>query len=294
MRRAVIPIILALVVSFGSCGERLDVPQGSGFVEATEVILSAEATGRIESIRVIEGRPVAEGDTVAVIDTMSVALRLRKAAAGLQAADTKVSIAGIQSTLTSKERDLAEKEFQRMKGLIGSGSVNQQQYDQTELRFRQASLAVDQATASGRMARAELEGARAEIAFLEEQLSDCIITTPLSGVIMDTFVEEGEFTVVGKPIVRIASLDTVWVKVYLPPKDLTRVTLGGPAEVDPEDETHSPLAGRVSWISEEAEFTPKNVQTKEARANLVYAVKITVSNPDGILKIGMPVYVRIR
>jgi HlyD family secretion protein len=113
-------------------------------------------------------------------------------------------------------------------------------------------------------------------------------------VVINKFVEVGELIGVGKPLVKIAKLDTVWVKVYLPPSDLTRISLGGHALVDPEDGRNKPLEGKVSWISDQAEFTPKNVQTKEARADLVYAVKITIPNPGKVLKIGMPVSVKIQ
>jgi HlyD family secretion protein len=109
--------------------------------------------------------------------------------------------------------------------------------------------------------------------------------------VVTRYVESGELVAIGKPLVKVARLDTVWVKVYLPPSDLTRIKLGGRAEIDPEDGRSRPLAGSISWISSEAEFTPKNVQTKEARADLVYAVKITIPNPDQTLKIGMPVLV---
>ena len=149
------------------------------------------------------------------------------------------------------------------------------------------------ARSSLKAAGADLARIRANIDLIQQQIADCTPVAPLDGTVVTTYVDPGELAVAGKALVRIAGLDTVWVKIYLPPKDLTRIGLGDEALVDPEDGRTEPFKGRVSWISPEAEFTPKNVQTKEARADLVYAVKVTVSNPEEELKIGMPVMVRI-
>jgi HlyD family secretion protein len=118
--------------------------------------------------------------------------------------------------------------------------------------------------------------------------------SPLAGTIVDKFVEAGELITTGKQLIKVARLDTVWVKIYLPPSDLTRIKLGGTAKVDTEDGQTAVINGTVSWISDAAEFTPKNVQTKESRADLVYAVKVSIPNSEMRLKIGMPVAVEIQ
>jgi HlyD family secretion protein len=143
------------------------------------------------------------------------------------------------------------------------------------------------------MAAANLQKINAEIALLTQQLSDCFPAAPIGGIVSDKFVEVGELVNIGAPLLKIVGLDTVTVKIYLPASDLTQIKLGDKAEVDPEDNSSQPLPGVITWISPEAEFTPKNVQTKEARANLVYAIKITIPNSQQILKIGMPVSVKI-
>jgi HlyD family secretion protein len=177
--------------------------------------------------------------------------------------------------------------------LVEKGSANRQQYDQAETRYRQAGLAAAMARSSLRAAEADLSRIGASIRVIEKQLRNCSPASPLEGTVLTTYTDPGELVAAGKALVRIASLDTVWVKIYLPPGDLTGLKLGDEALVDPEDGRDEPLRGTVSWISPEAEFTPKNVQTKEARADLIYAVKITIPNPDQELKIGMPVMVRI-
>jgi HlyD family secretion protein len=209
-------------------------------------------------------------------------------------AEKRIDIASLNVQQASHNLDLAKREYERFSTLIRSGSVNQQMFDRTENEYKQAVLAKKQADAAYESARAEQAKVLSKLSLLNKNLEDCFPTSPLSGVVTDKYVEAGEWTTTGKPLVKIARLDTVWVKVYLPPEDLTRIVLGGSAEVDPEDGRNKVLEGRVSWIASEAEFTPKNIQTEEARAALVYAVKVNVPNPGGMLKIGMPVSVRIK
>jgi HlyD family secretion protein len=276
-----------------SCGGKENVSSGSGFIETTEVTYSAQTAGQLEAIFYDEGRNVESGDTLAMIDTTDVMLRLRQAQAAGEAAATRLNIASINVKQAANNLDLASKEYDRISSLIKTGSANQQQYDQTQNALVRAQLAEQQARASQQAASADLKNAQAQIALLRQQVSDCFPVSPLSGTIIDKFVEPGELISIGKPLVKIDRLDTVWVKIYLPPRDLTGIKLGGHALVNPEDGHTRPLDGAITWISSEAEFTPKNVQTKEARAGLLYAVKITVANPDHVLKIGMPVFVTI-
>jgi HlyD family secretion protein len=286
-----IAIMSFLIVS---CGNRTSPPGGSGLIEATEIVVSSEVSGQLKSISFDEGDSIAQGDTIGEIDTVTTMLRLHQAEATRQMAETKVRVSSINIEQTSYNLDLAKKEYDRVASLLTAGAITQQQYDQTETAYNQAILSKKQADAAYEAAVAELANTKSAIALLEKQLNDCFPRSPESGVITNKFVEVGELIGIGKPLVKIAKLDTVWVKVYLPPSDLTKISLGGHAQVDPEDGRNKPLEGKVSWISDQAEFTPKNVQTKEARADLVYAVKITIPNPGKILKIGMPVSVKIQ
>jgi HlyD family secretion protein len=294
MRYRICTILLIFASISTSCGNKESIPGGSGLIEATEVVLSAEAAGQLKSLYLDEGQDIVSGDTVGLIDTSAVRLRLRQAEAVMEVAEKKLRISSINVRQASYNLDLAKKEFDRIASLISSGSATRQQYDQAENAYNQMILSKEQADAAREVTRAEQAKAEAEVALLKKQVRDCFPTSPLSGVVIDKFVERGELITIGKPLVKIAKLDTVWVKVYLPPADLTRIRLRDHASVDPEDGRTAPLDGSISWISDEAEFTPKNVQTKEARADLVYAVKITVPNPGRILKIGMPVRVRLQ
>ena len=276
-----------------SCSGNNTNPQGSGMIEATESVISAQATGRLEQLHFDEGDPIAVGDTIGLIDTTTVVLQLRQARAAREALVAKIQSTKIQIAQAAGNDSLAEKEFERISRLIKVGSANQQQFDQAKNARDQAHLAYQAAKVALQAAQADLARTDADIGLLEEQYDHCLPLSPLNGTVVTKYTEEGELLAPGKPIIKIAQLDTVWVKIYVPPRDLTQIKLGGKAEVNPEDGRTKPLTGRVTWISDEAEFTPKNVQTKQARADLVYAVKITVSNTDGILKVGMPVMVNI-
>jgi HlyD family secretion protein len=285
--------LLCLGLLILSCRGASPPPGGSGFIEATEIVVSAQIQGQILLLRFGEGDPIAQGDTIAEIDTVTVMLRLRQALSAKSMTQEKITASSLSIEQASYNSGLAQKEYERVAALLKAGSVDRQHYDQVENAYRQADLSQKQAQAAYQAALAELARAESDIALLEKQLSDCFPTSPASGILTTKFVEAGELASTGKPLVKVAELDTAWVKIYLPPADLTRIMLGGRALVDPEDGRTKPLEGWVSWISEEAEFTPKNVQTKQARADLVYAVKVTVPNPQKLLKIGMPVSVSI-
>ncbi|MFH2055631.1 MAG: efflux RND transporter periplasmic adaptor subunit [bacterium] len=292
MKRSALLITLISLLAL-SCGKNDNQLGGSGLIEATQTLVSAEVAGQIEQVLCDEGDHLEIGDTLARIDTTTVALQLKQAEAGLSAAQAQIEVTRIDIQRAAEQRDLAQKEFDRAAKLIVSGSVNQQQYDQAENALAQAKLSYRKANAALAAAEADIARLEAQVALLQQQLAYCTPLSPVSGVVTEKYIEVGELVAPGRPLVEIARLDTVWVKIYLPPQHLTAIALGATAEVDPEDGRTEPLVGRVSWIASEAEFTPKNVQTKEARADLVYAVKIEIANPEQALKIGMPVAVRI-
>jgi len=293
MRTAYLIIFTAMFTVLPACSNNNNAPGGSGFIEATETVVSAEVNGRITALHVSEGDRVEKGDIVAEIDTVTTRLRLNQAAAMKRAAEKRIKIALINVEQAKQNLSLAKKEFERVQLLIKSGSANKQTFDRTETAYRQALLSLKQAEALHESALADLDKIDSDVGLLERQLDDCFPRSPQSGFVVSKYLEAGEWTGLGKPIVKIASLDTVWVKIYLPPRDLSLIQLGGRAEIDPEDGREAPMKGIISWISNEAEFTPKNVQTKEARADLVYAVKITIPNTGAVLKVGMPVSVTI-
>jgi HlyD family secretion protein len=286
-------VVVVLLVFAAGCDNGTPGTDGSGFVEATTVVVSSETAGRLEALYFDEGDPIARNTIIGLIDSSTIKLQLNQALAQRQAVLSAVEIARINIEQARSDAALAEKDFKRVTALLEQGSANQQQYDQAENRARQSDLTRRLAEATHRSRQADVTRIDAEIALIRRQIANCYPASPISGITINKFVETGELLAPGKPIIEVAKTDTVWVKIYLPARALTGINLGETVSVDPEDGRGEPLPGRVVWIADEAEFTPKNVQTAEARADLVYAVKVNIANPGGQLKIGMPVMVRI-
>jgi len=289
-----IGLVLLVVMLLISCGNNQADIGGSGLIEATEVVISAKTFGQLIRLNFDEGDHVLQNDTLGLIDTSTTVLQLRQAEALVEAAGVKLRIGDKEIEQAAQNLALAQMEFDRIASLIGSGSANQQQYDQAQTALTQARLIKEKADLAYQAAQAELKSARSQAAILKKQVEDSFPLAPIEGTIVTKFIEPGELVIMGRPLVKIANLETVWVKIYLSPADLTRINLGDPAKVDPESGGKNILSGTITWISDQAEFTPKNVQSKEARADLVYAVKITIPNPGHVLKIGMPVSVKIQ
>ncbi|MFH2037595.1 MAG: efflux RND transporter periplasmic adaptor subunit [Candidatus Zixiibacteriota bacterium] len=290
----IISVLITLSLLLISCGNNDTPPGGSGLIEADDVVISSEVAGKILAMNFDEGDMIGISDKICTIDTTTYKLRLDQTVALKSASETNIKMAKLNLQQVGINYSLAEKEFNRVKQLLPTGSANQQQYDKIENAYKQAEVGKLQAEAALEAARSDLAKVTAEIAILEESLDNCTPQAPISGRIIKKYISAGELIAPGKGIVKIASLDTVWVKVYLPPADLTKIKLGGTAQINPEDGRDSFLEGYISWISSEAEFTPKNIQTKEARADLVYAVKLIIPNENERLKIGMPVSVTIQ
>ncbi len=261
---------------------------GSGFIEADEITISAEAAGRIEALRVDEGVVIAPGDTVAVIDSSRLVLALEAARANRGVAMANRRAAVVQRDQARTALDYAASELDRIERLVATNTATDQRRDQIRFDHASARLSVDAAEVQIATVDAQLGQIDAEIRRLERDLSDVVPTTLRAGTVLEVYVEAGELVARGAPLLRLASLDSVWVNVYLNAPAFASVRLGQNATVSTE--TGESYIGTVVRTADEAEFTPKNVQTAESRADLVFAVKVVIPN-DGRLKIGMPVFV---
>jgi len=284
-------MLITAIGLIGGCAGDRELPGGSGLIEATEVIVSAETSGRVTALRFDEGVTVNPGDTLLLIDPSRLDLELAAARAGRGVAEAHLSTTGQELRRAKETEQYARTEFDRIERLLGSGTATRKQHDDAKHQYSTATIAVATAEAAQATVRAELEKIDADIARLQRQRQDTSPTAPIAGTVTEKYVEAGELLAAGRPIAKIARLDSVWVKVYLPMADFAEIKLGDSAAVDTE--AGATFDGVVTWTSDEAEFTPKNVQTKKARADLVYAVKVSVANPDKTLKIGQPVFVTI-
>ena len=292
MRTMSVAFFAILLAILSGCGNSNNQVGSSGFIEADESVVSAETAGRVDRRNFTEGTAVRAGDTLLVIDPSKLDLQLVSLRAARQVTEASLSSAKLQVERAKKAEEFAISERDRVGRLVKSGSATQKQFDQLTYEATQASNARQTAEANTITTRAQLEKTDADIATLERQIRDCAPLAPISGVITEKYVEPGEFLSPGKAIAKIARLDTVWVKVYLTAEEFANVKVGDIAAVNTEAGGKE-FPGVVSWTSSESEFVPKNIQTKESRSDLVYAVKVRVPNSDGSLKIGQPVFVRI-
>lgn len=282
-------LLFSSFVILSGCSNEADKIGGSGLIETTEVLVSAESSGRATAVNIDEGMTVAEGDTLLIIDPSYLELEIATAEAGRKVAVSNLESARLKVNNAERARAYALTERDRLQRLLASGTTTQQQFDKVSFEYDNAELAYRTASANVNTIQSEIEKIDSEITRLIRRLEDCYPVSPLGGTVTEKYIEPGELLNPGKAIARIARLDTVWVKVYLPASDFARIKTGDAAHVDTE--AGGKYYGYVSWTADEAEFTPKNVQTKESRTELVYAVKVTIPNNDNLLKIGMPVFV---
>lgn len=274
------------------CNGGQSTPGGSGFVEATDAVISAETSGRISTLRFAEGSMVTMADTLAEIDPSRLELQLNSLSASRDATVASLQAAQLLVDQSREKERFARNERDRVARLLASGSSTQKQLDQLEYELTQGTLARKTAEANVEVIAGQIAKIDADSDVLKRQLSDCYPTVPFTGTVVEKYVEAGELVSPGKAIAKVARLDTVWVKVYLNSGDFAGVKIGDRAKVGTEAGGTN-YDGVVIWTSAEAEFTPKNVQTEKSRANLVYAVKVQMANADGRLKIGMPVFVTL-
>jgi len=268
---------------------RNDRSDAYGNFEAIEVIVSSQANGQLISLTIEEGMDVSLGDTIGLIDTIDLSLKKEQLISqeGVLLARLKNFDSQVRVQEQQRKNLLVDKE--RVANLLKDGAATQKQMDDITGGL---DLLEQQILATGvqkEAARAEMATLDAQVRQVEETLSKCFIISPLSGTVLVKFAEAGEITTMGKPVCKIANLDALELKVYISGDQLPYLKIGQTVEVliDRNQKEFAKLQGTVSWISSKAEFTPKTIQTKKERVNLVYAAKVRVPN-DGTLKIGMP------
>jgi HlyD family secretion protein len=283
----------ALLSLLLNCSKPADgIITGSGTLEAREVLVSAKSAGQITKLAVKEGDQVSLGQLIAKVDVEKLLIQRKQTTAGLNELRLNMKNSSRAVTLAKDNLDNVEKKYQRFSSLLAEGSLTQQQFDDMDTARKAAQTQYESAETVLLSLKAKEEQVLAQIELLDSSIADGEITAPITGTVLETYVEAGEIARPGSPLASLADLENVWIKIFLKENELGKIRLGGAAtlRISSQDKT---FTGKITWISDKAEFTPKNVQTKEARADLVYAVKIEAQNPDGILKIGMPADIEI-
>jgi len=307
-------VIACLAWRFNPLGRQGDAPgviAATGTIEATEVDIAAEIGGLIEVLAVDEGDRVAEGDLIAKIDSSRIEAEVRRAEAALGSARAvledleagarteELDRARAEVKLAQAGLDLAEADWRRIAELFDEGVASANQRDTAKANADTARSRLDAAKEALRLldagsrpdqieaARWRVKEAEAAVHLAHVNLDKTRILSPLDGVVLVKDAEQGEVVSPGVPIVTVADLEDMWVKIYIDEADLGKTKLGQHARVRVDSFPEREFAGQITYISDEAEFTPKNIQTREDRVKLVFAVKVGLDNAGGLLKPGM-------
>ena len=285
-RTFLLPIVCALALI--GCGD--EDPDAYGNFEAEEVTVSAEIGGRLLRFEPAEGQPLVAGAVVGQIDSATLALQRRELMAQQRAAHTRAIQAEAQVGVLRAQLSTAREEYGRTRRLYEAEAATAQQLNQMQGEVRVLEEQIEAALAQAAAAHEEVGGVQARIAQVGEQIENSRIVNPLTGTVLTTYVEAGEFAQPGMPLYRIADLGTLTLRAYVSGAQLARVRLGQRVQVrfDAGDGELEAVPGRLTWIASEAEFTPTPIQTRDERTDLVYAVTVSVPNPSGAMKIGMP------
>lgn len=288
MKQVIITIVC--LVGLMGCNRGKVNYDASGAFEATEVLVSAEANGKIMELNILEGDRLPAGAVVGYVDTTQLYLKKMQLAAGLRSVDIRKPDIRKQIAVLEQQIATARTEQQRMENLVRAKAGNQKQLDDIvyQIDFLQRQLDAQYSTLNKttHSADAEMEGLLYQIMQLDDQLQKSRVVNPQTGTVLVKYAEAGEVTAAGKPLYKIADLELLYLRAYVTADQLSQIKLGDAVRVfgDYGDEQRE-YPGTVTWISAQSEFTPKGIQTRNERANLVYAVKIGVKN-DGYLKLG--------
>ena len=285
-------LLLAGLIVFGACSNRENEFDATGNFEADEVIVSAEGAGKIMALAIEEGQELKKGEIIGYIDTLQLYLRKKQLQSSAKAVMAKQPNVAAQLATIQEQIEATEKEKARFERLLQDDAATQKQVDdlaahlallQKQYKALQSSLAI-----TTRSLSSEVAPIAAQVDQVNDQIRKSIIVNPLDGTVLVKYAQGDEVTAPGKALYKIADLSYITLRAYISGNQLPTLKLGQKVTVMVDDlgPAQKKYEGVVSWIADKAEFTPKTIQTKEERANLVYAIKVRVKN-DGYLKIGM-------
>ncbi len=283
-------VAIGLVLS--ACTSQEEQYDASGIFETTEVIVSAKGTGELQSFQVEEGQAVRQGEVLGWIDTLQLSLKDRQLAASLLATESKRLDEKRQVAHLRQQIENLQREKQRFTALLNAKAATAKQVDDIDYQIKvlqnQLVATQEQINSSNSSLSRQSESIQAQRAQMEDQIRNAMITSPITGTVLTKYAEQGEYAVPGKALFKVADVSQMKLRAYITADQLTQLQIGQAVAVyaDRGITDRKRYAGRVVWIADKAEFTPKTIQTRNERANLVYAVKIAVEN-DGFIKRGM-------
>jgi len=296
--KKIIAAVFCSVYLLGCSSHNEETISATGTIEATEITLSAQVGGQIKRVIADEGDVVQIGDTLLIIDNTDWAYQQEQARGGYEMAEAQFRLAlkgareedVIQAEANYKNADT---DLKRMEELFRAKSISEKQLDDARTWFTVSQQTWEKMKRGSRQeeidaARARRDQAKAQLASLQKKVNDCIVTAQAAGTITKRFIEQGELASTGMALYRISDLSSMDITIYVSESDLPKVKLNQKAIVNIDAFQKRDYEGKVIFISSTAEFTPKNIQTKDERTKLVFSVKVKVPNPDGTLKAGIP------
>jgi HlyD family secretion protein len=282
-------IIALVLLAIGACKNGEKKSDAYGNFEAIETIVSSETAGKLLSMNVRQGDILETGQLIAQIDTTELILKKLQTQAQLAASETKKQNVTAQINVLKEQKKNAQTTQQRILKMYADKAATQQQVDDINGQLNVIDKQISATDTQFQLIGSEMEVVKRQLDLFNEQLTKCQIKSPIKGTVMETYLETGELATPGKPVIKMADLSNLELKVYVSGAQLSIVKLGNEVKIliDSDAKAMQSLSGKITWISSESEFTPKIIQTKEERVKLMYAVKILVAN-NGSLKIGMP------
>jgi HlyD family secretion protein len=275
-----------------SCAQTDSEFDATGNFEADEIIISAEAAGKILRLDIEEGSELKSQSAIGLIDTTQLYLKKKQLEYSIRAVNAKQPNATIQLAAIQEQIETAGREKKRVENLLKDDAATQKQLDdinsQLDLLQRQYSATQSTLNITKQSLQSETLPLQAQLEQVQDQIKKSQIINPINGTVLTLFAKQNEVVTPGKALYKIADLSTIILRAYISGNQLSQIKLGQSVTVlvDAANDEYKKYTGTISWVSDKAEFTPKTIQTKEERANLVYAIKIDVKN-DGYLKLGM-------
>jgi len=282
-------LLLVIPIFFIACSGNNNGSDAYGNFEAKEIIVSAEAQGKIIQLNIEEGTLLKQGQLVGFIDTTMLNLQKEQLKAQKQVISTKLTNVNAQIAVQEEQKQTLLNEKNRIEKLFADKAATQQQFDDITGKYDVLVKQINATKTQINSIYREMDVVDKQTDLLNEQIRKAKISNPIDGTVLEKYIEAGEIATMGKALYKIARLDEIDLRVYVSGAQIPSVKIGQQVKVfvDKDKSTNQEYEGVISWISDQAEFTPKIIQTKEERVNMVYAVKVRVKN-DGVLKIGMP------
>jgi HlyD family secretion protein len=282
-------ILLVAAALLASCSGNEEKNDAYGNFEATEVVVSSEVSGLVTSAPVLEGSEIVEGQMLCTIDSLQNSLKVGQLDGMREATSSKEGTIEAQIAVLQAQKQTVEKDFVRISAMLRDGAATQRDFDNVSGQLSVINKQILQAKSQLAGIQGELKSITSQQSQVKDLIGKSVLKAPIAGIILDKYIEKGELAAPGKQLFKLANTKSLILKVYVTGAVLPKVVVGKRVVVyiDESAKSDSKLEGVVTWVSPQAEFTPKIIQTKEERVDMVYAVKVEVPN-DGRLKIGMP------